>query len=330
MVGGREKIGDDRSIRKRPDLGAIGRHQPTQVCGEGGGFGATLGLGQRCVAIERGAKRFGTAVGGDELLGGVDDPARVGLGLVAGVTPGRDAVAAEDHTDRAGVRLLDGGDVESELESGTTPGNPRHPAAKRLCGERLPVGGGRKRDAGVGVQVVDVCGIHQSVHGRVDRGCGASLAVQGVVERGDHVVFALHSRVDRGQRAHPVEPQHREPALGQGSEIAAGSLHPEQLDGFARRRVDFGAFCRGVAPGVVGDPGVRPQAVAPGEEFCGGWVRHEGCPSGERKLKWGGDGAMPGGGAWWAVQKPGSYAPQEACCPPARASAIWFWYPDAA
>ena len=96
--------------------------------------------------------------------------------------------------------------------------------------QRLAVGGGGDRDAGVGVQVVDVRRVDQAVHGGVDRRRGAALAVQAVVERGDHLVLALDAGVDVDERAHPVEPQHREPGLGQGPEVAAGALDPQQLD----------------------------------------------------------------------------------------------------
>ena len=39
---------------------------------------------------------------------------------------------------------------------GTAPRHPDHPVAEALAGQRLAVGGGGQRDAGVGVQVVDV------------------------------------------------------------------------------------------------------------------------------------------------------------------------------
>ena len=83
---------------------------------------------------------------------------------------------------------------------------------KHSRGQRLAVGGGGERDAGVGVQVVDVRGVDQAVHRGVDRRRGAALAVQAVVERGDHLVLALDARVDVDQRAQPVQPQHGQAA----------------------------------------------------------------------------------------------------------------------
>ena len=95
----------------------------------------------------------------------------------------------------------------------------------------LAVGGGRDRDAAVGVQVVDVRGVDEAVHRGVDRRRGAALAVQAVVERRDHLVLAVDARVDVDERAHPVQAEHGEAGLLQGAEVAAGALHPQQLDG---------------------------------------------------------------------------------------------------
>ena len=104
---------------------------------------------------------------------------------------------------------------------------------KQRLGQRLAVGGGRQRDAGVGVQVVDVAGVDQAVHRGVDRRRRAAPAVEAEVERGDHLVLALDARVDVDERAQPVEPQDRQAGLGQRAEVAAGALDPQQLD---RRR----------------------------------------------------------------------------------------------
>ena len=179
------------------------------------------------------------------------------------VAPRGDAVATEDAADRLRVLLLDLGDVQPELEAGTSPRHPDHGVAEDLAGQLLAVGGGGDRDAGVGVQVVDVGGVDQAVHGGVDRRRGAALAVQAVVEGGDHLVLALDARVDVDERAHPVEPQRGQPGLLQRAEVAAGALHPEQLDVLAGHRVGLGALGGGVSPGVVGVLRVRAEPVGP-------------------------------------------------------------------
>src|SRR3712207_8061880 len=58
-----------------------------------------------------------------------------------------------------------------------------------LFRSRLAVGRGGQRDARVGVQVVDVRGGHQAVHGGVDGRRRAAAAVQAEVEGGDHLVL---------------------------------------------------------------------------------------------------------------------------------------------
>ena len=81
--------------------------------------------------------------------------------------------------------------------------SPKHSAVS--ASPSAAVGEG---DSGVGVQVVDVRGLDQAVHGGVDRRRGAALAERAEVERRDHLVLALDSRVDAGQRAQRVEPEH--------------------------------------------------------------------------------------------------------------------------
>ena len=111
-----------------------------------------------------------------------------------------------------------------------------------------PVRGGRQRDPGVGVQVVDVRGVDETVHRGVDRRRRAALAVQAEVERGDHLVLALHARVDVHQRAQPVQPQHRQVLLGQRAQVATGALHPHQLHRLSGDRVGLGAFAEVFPP----------------------------------------------------------------------------------
>ena len=150
---------------------------------------------------------------------------------LAVVAPRRDAVTAEDAADGLRVLRLDRGDVEPELEARPAPRHPDHLVAEDDLGELLAVGRGRDRDPRVRMQVVHVCRIDQPVHRRVDRRRGTPLAVQAVVERGDHLVLALDAGIDVDEGTQAIEPEHRQPALGQRSEITAGALDPQQLDG---------------------------------------------------------------------------------------------------
>ena len=210
------------------------------------------------------------------------------------VAPRRDAVTAEDAAHRVRVLLLDLGDVEAELESRPTPGDPHHLVAVDRRGELLAVRSGGDRDAGVRVQVVDVRCVHQPVHRGVDRRSRAALAVQGVVEGGDHLVLALDAGVDVDHRAQPVEAEHREPGLGQRAEVATRPLDPEQVDVAAGDRVDVGRLGGGVAARVVGVARVGAEPVGAGDELVDGRVGHQFHPEG---------------------------------VPPTRVSSISFWYP---
>ena len=221
-----------------------------------------------------GAERLGLAALGEEALRRPDDLQRVGLALLAGLAPGGDAVAAEDAADRLRVLLRDRGDVQAELEARPAPRHPDDAVAEALAGQLLAVGRRRQRDARVGVQVVDVRGPDQPVHRGVDRRRGAAAAVQAEVERGDHLVLALDARVDVDQRAEPVQPQHGQARLGEGAEVAAGALHPEQLDRLPGDRVGLGALGGGVAAGVVGVARVGAEPVAPVQQIGDHGVRH--------------------------------------------------------
>ena len=234
---------------------------------EGGGLRKTLGLRQRGVPVEGRTERLGLAVLGDVRRGGVDDPERVALRLLTGLAPRGDAVAAKDAAHGLRVVGLDRGDVEAELEAGSAPRHPHDLLAEDLLGQRLAVGGGGDRDAGVGVQVVDVRGVDEAVHRGVDRRRGPALAEQAVVERRDHLVLAVHARVDVDQRAHPVEAEHGQAGLGEGAEVATGPLHPEQLHGLTGDRVGLGALGRGVAARVVGIFSVGTETVRPAKKI---------------------------------------------------------------
>jgi hypothetical protein len=268
-----QEIQHDVAVGVVPDLRVVGGGEPPDRGEEGGRPGAPLRLGQRLAAGHDGAEGLGTATLGQERLRGTDDLQRVGLGLLAGVAPCGDAVPAQHDPDGLRVGLLDRGDVQAELESGPAPRHPGHPGAEALLGELLPVDRGGQGDPRVGVQVVDVRGLDQAVHGGVDRRCGTALAVQAVVEGADHLVLALDPRVDLDEAAQPVQAQHREVLRGQRAEIAARSLHPDQLHLLPGDRVGLGALGGGVPAGVVGVAGVAAEPVGAGDEVVHDGVR---------------------------------------------------------
>ncbi len=258
-----EEVEDDPVVGEVPDHRPVLRGHAAQQRGQLGRACLALRGGEGLVLLEPGAEGVLLRVLLDVALGGADHPQRVLLARRARVAPRGDPVAAEDAADRLRVGLLDGRDVEAELEAGPAPRHPHHLVAVHLPGERLAVRGGRDRDPGVGVQVVDVRGVDEAVHRGVDRRRRTALAVQAVVERRDHLVLALDARVDVDQRPHPVQPQHGQPRRGQRAQVAAGALHPQQLDVLTGHRVGLGALRGGVAARVVGVLRVLAQAVGP-------------------------------------------------------------------
>ena len=121
-------------------------------------------------------------------------------------------MAAEDDAHGVLVGVGDGGDVETELEPGAPPRHPHDAVAVDLLRQLLAVAGRCDGDAAVRMEVVDVGGVDEAVHRRVDRRCGAALAVEAEVEGGDHVVLSLLAWVDVDESAEPVEAQHGETA----------------------------------------------------------------------------------------------------------------------
>ncbi len=244
---------------------------------------------------------------------------------------------AQDAADGLRVRRLDRGDVQPELETGAPPRHPHHPVTERLAGQLFPVDGGGQGDPGIRVQVIHVRGVDQAVHRGVDARGGAALAVQAVVERRDHLVLPVHPGVHVDQGAQPVQPQHRQVLRGQGAEVTAGTLDPQQLHRLPGDRVGLGALRGGVPAGVVGVPRVGAQPVGPGDQVAAVVVvslmkghllrRRRGSRSVRNRVA-----EVDGTGApvarsvgCWRGQ-----APQLAWVPPTRSAATFAAYPESA
>ena len=185
-----------RSVEASPR--STGASAAARACRCGSGSGAYSGSGP---------ERLGPAALVEERLRGTDHLQRTPLALVAGVAPGGDAVPAEDDADR--LRDWRHGTAAMSRPSwnpGRRHGTHTDPVAETLLGQRLPVGSGRQRDARVGMQMVDVFGVEQPVHRRVDRRRRAAATVQAVVEQGDHLVLAVDARDTRrpGRAAGPA------------------------------------------------------------------------------------------------------------------------------
>ena len=184
--------------------------------------------------------------------------------------PCGDAVAAEDAPDRLRVSRLDRGDVEAEFEAGATPRHPRHAISEDGARQGLAVGCGGDRDARVGVEVINVRGVDEAVHGRVDRRRGAADAMAAVVESRHHLVLAFDAGIDVHERAQSVEAQRGEALGAERAQVSARALDPQEVDCLAGHWVNRGALGGGVSARVVGVLRVGAQAVAAGDEIGGG------------------------------------------------------------
>jgi len=106
--------------------------------------------------------------------------------------------------------------------------------------------------------------VHEAVHGGIDGRRGAALAVQAVIEGCHHLVFTLDAGVDVLQRQQTVQAQDSESGIRQRAQVAAGALHPQQLDLLPRDGIPVCALRGGIAAGKIGVPLVRTEAVGTG------------------------------------------------------------------
>ena len=279
------------------DLAGVGARETTQEWEEFRRSSAPRCALERLIGIDHLAEGVGASVLLQESLGGADDVQRTALTLITRVAPGGDAVSTEDATNRLRVRLLNGGDVESQLETGTTPRHPHHRVTKALGRQLLALGGGRERDTGVRMQVIHVGAREQTVHGGIDRWCGPASSVHTEVEGRDHLVLALGTGVDPHQGPQPVDAQHRQSSLLQRAEVAARTLDPHDLGVATGHGVGNEGLGRGVATGVVRVARVRTESVRAFEKFDDF--------------------------AWRIVGGQGNHAPQPAAVPVARSAIIF-------
>src|SRR5262245_12707800 len=95
------------------DLAPVRAGQSTDDRCEYGGEGPALGLWQGAQLRHDRPERVRAAALIQESLCGTDDVQRVGLALLAGLTPRGDAVPTQDDPDGLRVGILDGGDIQS-------------------------------------------------------------------------------------------------------------------------------------------------------------------------------------------------------------------------
>jgi hypothetical protein len=114
-------------------------------------------------------------------------------------------MAAQDHPNGLRVGRSYRRNVQAELEPGPAPGDPEHALAETVLGEGFAICRSGKGNACVGVEMVHVGGVHESMHGRVDRGRRPTFTMEAEVERSHHLVFALLSGVNIDERSQAVQ-----------------------------------------------------------------------------------------------------------------------------
>ena len=142
---------------------------------------------------------FGEAVVVDELADLIDEGDGVQIAFALSLAPGEKAMSAED--DAVAVRIVGDGLAhdEAELEAGAQPGNPDERVVELAIefvhfGEA--VARGRKRDAPVGMKVVDMRERQEAVQRSVN-GRGDGIVTKGAqgIER-NHAVFVVDTSIE--------------------------------------------------------------------------------------------------------------------------------------
>ena len=200
---------------------------------------------------------------------------RVALEVV--VSPRDEPVLAHHDGAHLGVLPLDFLHGQSQLEARAHPRHVRHLSPEDFLGEGLAAGTRGDRDDRVGVHVVDVLARQEAVERGVDRR-RPRIEVEGRVGvHPDHVVLrgGLEPLVGaRGIERLEVDElllvEGREVLARARTQVAAGALDPEDLDGFARQGVLFHDLGGGVAAARVGDALVAPQKVGAVDQVADG------------------------------------------------------------
>ncbi len=225
------------------------------------------------------------------LLGTLDGIKRTLLALLRGGAPSGQTVATEYAAHGIRVLCLNGRDIEAELESWTPPVHTHDFVAEAILRERGAIDARGEGDDGIGMQVIDVIRIDESMHGGIDRRRSAAAAHEAMVETLNHLVFELESAVDGLQASQALDIERRKSASLECAEVATGTLHIHDERLLTRCRVELHALGRSIAAGVVRVLGIGTEPVAASQQI---------------------------------VNKVSHYAPHPACAPPTRSSLIFF------
>ena len=258
-----DKSQDLRRVRKVSDHPLLSGHAAAKKRKEVGGRGARVGARPVNLSSEEVGSRLFDVLP-DKLPELVDEGDGVEVTLPLAFAPGKEAVSAEHDAVRARMRLDCRAQHHGQLEAGPLPGNPDQvvpEAPVEFLHALDPVGGGRERDAPVGVQVVHVREGKKAVQRRVNRGCDRVRAerAQRVVAR--HFVFVLGAAITAFEPPQLLQIQRGEAAALDAAEVAAAALHPENGLLAAVHGIWLDDLGAGVAAAEVGNTEVAPQQV---------------------------------------------------------------------
>jgi hypothetical protein len=216
-----------RRIREMPglalvlgDLATDQRHQPLDDLGP---------LGCRC-GFEAGSTKHRFFASRLQPIGRPLDDAQCGeIAALGRVIPGEQPMAAEHHTDHLGVLGRHGTDLQSKVESGPLPRQIADLVAIDLARQLFGIRGGGNRDHGIGVHMINMRIGHKPVQRRINGGCARIEIERAMIEQLDHLVFVRDAPVQLLQPQELIHVERREPIQLHGPDIAARSLHPQDL-----------------------------------------------------------------------------------------------------
>ena len=117
-------------------------------------------------------------------------------------------MAAHHHALQVGSLFAQVFHVQRQLETGPPPGDPAHLVAVATFGQLFTIGRSGQCDDGIGMEVIDVSHLEETVHRGVDARCGAGRAEETEIEQLMHLVFARLIPIDITEAAYSVETEH--------------------------------------------------------------------------------------------------------------------------
>ena len=166
------------------------------------------------------------------------------------------------------VRGLDRGDVQAQLEAGPAPRHPHHPLPENRAGQLLTIGRGGDRNTGIGMQMIHMRRIHQTMHRGINARRGAALAVQAEIERRDHLILPLHPRIHLHQRPHPIQPSTAKPVSFSVPRSPPEPFTHNNSTGSPVTGSVSDALGGGVPARIVGVLRIRTQPVRPADQIA--------------------------------------------------------------